>query len=68
MQNLSSVAAILRRPPAGFKRSIRAANENGGRRVIVELKPPPTITTAEIEVFGALLADLELVAANDNEP
>lgn len=54
------------RPAAVTQRTIRAANDNSGRRVIVKLKPPLDITTAEIEVFGALLAELEAATANDN--
>jgi hypothetical protein len=46
--------------------SIRAANDNAGRRITATIKPLPTITVAEIEVFGALLAEIESAAANDN--
>jgi hypothetical protein len=34
--------------------------------VIVRLRLPALVTTAEIEVFGVLLDDLDLTAANDN--
>lgn len=46
-------------------RVIRAANDNpGGRRVRVRLRPPRRPCIAEIEVFGAFLAEIE--AMNDN--
>ena len=47
-------------------KTIRAANNNGDRRITVRLSPVRTISIAEIEVFGALLAELEITAANDN--
>lgn len=47
-------------------KALAAANDNGGRRVIVRLAAPSAITTAEVEVFGAILSDLEALAANDN--
>lgn len=54
------------RDTAAKQRPIRAANDNGGRKITIKLKPPSNITVAEIEVFGALLAQLEAAAANDN--
>lgn len=48
------------------RRVVRAANSNGDRRLTVRLSPEPTISVAEIEVFGALLAQIEGEAANDN--
>jgi hypothetical protein len=48
--------------------TILSANTENGRRVTVRLSPSPTISIAEIEVLGALLAQLETIAVNDNAP
>lgn len=59
-----------RHPPPTRSASMTPANDNGrGRRVTVQLALPTSITTAEVEVFSLLLAEMEpLVAANDNCP
>lgn len=59
-----------RHPQPSRPTSISPVNDNGsGRRVTVRLAPPASITTAEIEVFSLLLADMaSVVAANDNSP
>jgi hypothetical protein len=49
------------------RRIIRAANDNaGGRRIVLQFEPSPAVAVAEVEVFGALLAELQETAANDN--
>lgn len=50
------------KPPVA--RAVRAANDNAGRRVVVQLAPLFSITSAELEVFGSFLGQPE--AANDN--
>lgn len=59
-----------RQPRLTRPATITPANDNGsGRRVTVRLAPPTLITTAEIEVFSLLLAEMaSVVAANDNRP
>jgi len=44
---------------------IRAKNGSGARAIRANLKLPPTITIAEVEVFSELL-DSQTSAANDN--
>jgi hypothetical protein len=68
MVNPSTRATNLRPAIAGRGKAVRAANNNGGRRVTVRLPLAPTISISEIEVVGALLAQLEAAAANDNLP
>lgn len=65
MEHLSKVAGS-RRPSAGHLTFTHAANDNKGRCILVRIAPPPTITVAEIEVFGALLADFDTPPVNDN--
>lgn len=58
---MSKTASTAQLRPA-WPRPARAANEN--RRVVLRLRPPKSITTVEIEVFGVFLA--ECATANDN--
>lgn len=59
---------VTRNPSRARPTSITPANDNGsGRRITVQLALPTSITTAEVEVFSLLLADMtSVVAANDN--
>lgn len=56
-----------RRSGGGATNAVIAANDNGGRRVVVRIIAPSAITAAEIEVFGAILMEMEASAANENK-
>jgi len=63
---LKGAAGELRSFPKGSPAG-REANDNGGRRVTVRLKPAVRITVAEIEVFGSLLRTIEEGSTNDSQ-
>ena len=64
----SGFIEMSRRTDSGRIRRMRlgaAANDNGGDRRVLLRWHSPTTSVAEIEVFGAILRELE--AENDND-
>jgi hypothetical protein len=51
---------------SGARCTLKAANDNAGKKVSATFAFPPTITVVEVEVFASLLDGIG-EAANDND-
>ena len=46
-----------------------AANDNGGKpRIRLEFAELPPLSVVEVEIFDALISNIEALVANDNDP